>query len=79
MLQEDVAFFVVSVDDVPAGCGGVQLFDREYAELKRMHVRPEFRRQGLVVPQASQPGRDGTSQHQPTPIHLAMESNRELR
>jgi putative acetyltransferase len=29
MLQEQVAFFVISVDDVPAGCGGVQLFDRD--------------------------------------------------
>ena len=27
----------------PAGCGGVQIFGTEYAELKRMYVRPEFR------------------------------------
>jgi putative acetyltransferase len=47
LLREDVAFFVVYVDDVPVGCGGVQLFDREYAELKRMYVRPRFRGQGL--------------------------------
>jgi GNAT superfamily N-acetyltransferase len=47
LLQEDVAFFVVYVNDVPAGCGGVKLFDSAYAELKRMYVRPQFRGQGL--------------------------------
>jgi ribosomal protein S18 acetylase RimI-like enzyme len=34
-------------DGVPAGCGGVQLVGGEYAELKRMYVRPVFRGQGL--------------------------------
>ncbi len=27
----------------PAGCGGIKLFGRNYGELKRMYVRPEFR------------------------------------
>ena len=47
LLREDVAFFVVSVDDAPAGCGGVELFAEGYAELKRMYVRPAFRGRGL--------------------------------
>jgi GNAT superfamily N-acetyltransferase len=47
LLREDVAFFVVSVDDASAGCGGVQVFDEGYAELKRMYVRPAFRGRGL--------------------------------
>jgi ribosomal protein S18 acetylase RimI-like enzyme len=32
---------------VAAGCGGVELFGTEYAEIKRMYVRPSFRRLGL--------------------------------
>lgn len=47
LLQQGVAFFVVYVDGEPAGCGGVQFFGGEYAELKRMFVRPRFRGQGL--------------------------------
>jgi len=47
LLREEVAFFVAYVDDVAAACGGVQLVDGEYAELKRMYVRPAFRGHGL--------------------------------
>jgi ribosomal protein S18 acetylase RimI-like enzyme len=47
LLREQVAFFVTRHDGVPAGCGGVQVFGREYAEVKRMYVRPEFRGLGL--------------------------------
>lgn len=47
LLREGVAFFVVRSDGHSAGCGGVQLFGAEYGELKRMYVRPEYRRQGL--------------------------------
>jgi GNAT superfamily N-acetyltransferase len=47
LVREKVAFFVVRHDGVPAGCGGVQLFGREYAEVKRMYVRPQFRGLGL--------------------------------
>ncbi|MGI8975024.1 MAG: GNAT family N-acetyltransferase [Gaiella sp.] len=47
LLAEDVAFFVIRHDAVPAGCGGVQLVGAEYAEVKRMYVRPEFRGLGL--------------------------------
>ena len=47
LLRDGVAFFVVRVDSIPAGCGGVQLVGAEYGELKRMYVRPQFRRLGL--------------------------------
>ena len=47
LVRENVAFFVARHDGVPAGCGGVQLFGREYAEVKRMYVRPQFRGLGL--------------------------------
>lgn len=48
LLREDVAFFVIRVDGVAAGCGGVQLFGTDYGEIKRMYVRPAFRGQGLA-------------------------------
>jgi len=48
LLRENVAFFVMRQDGVAAGCGGVKLFGTEYAEVKRMYVRPQFRRLGLA-------------------------------
>lgn len=48
LLQEGVIFFVVRHDTTPAGCGGVQFFGNDYAELKRMYVRPRFRGLGLA-------------------------------
>ena len=47
LLREDVAFYVLRRDGVPAGCGGIQIFGTEYGELKRMYVRPTFRGLGL--------------------------------
>ena len=47
LLREGVAFFVARVNHKPAGCGGVQIFGSEYAELKRMYVRPAFRGRGI--------------------------------
>jgi len=47
LISEGVAFFVVRHDGAAAGCGGIQLFGREYGELKRMYVRPAFRGLGL--------------------------------
>src|SRR5687767_11903388 len=47
LLREGVAFFVIHHNDAPAGCGGIQLFGSDYAELKRMYVRPQFRGLGL--------------------------------
>ncbi|HEY7117241.1 MAG TPA: GNAT family N-acetyltransferase [Tepidisphaeraceae bacterium] len=47
LVREGVVFFVVRVDGQPAGCGGVQFVDGDFGELKRMYVRPPFRRCGL--------------------------------
>ena len=47
LLHEGVVFFVARLDGVPAGCGGVLLVGAEYAEIKRMYVRPAFRGSGL--------------------------------
>jgi putative acetyltransferase len=47
LVRDGVAFFVARVDGQPAGCGGVLLVDGQYGELKRMYVRPAFRRAGL--------------------------------
>src|SRR4051794_16531923 len=48
LLAEDVPFFVLRADGTPAGCGGIQLVGTDYGELKRMYVRPQFRRLGLA-------------------------------
>ena len=48
LLKQNVAFFVTRHDGVAAGCGGIQLFGREYGELKRMYVCPSFRGLGLA-------------------------------
>lgn len=47
LIQQGVAFFVAYLDGQPVGCGGVQIIGDEYAELKRMYVRPAFRGQGV--------------------------------
>ena len=47
LIDQQVRFVVLRVDGRPAGCGGLMLVGREYAELKRMYVRPEFRGQKL--------------------------------
>lgn len=47
LIQQEVAFFVAYLDGQPVGCGGVQIIGDEYAELKRMYVRPAFRGRGV--------------------------------
>lgn len=47
LLRERVFFFVARIEGKAAGCGGVQIFGADYAELKRMYVRPQFRGMGL--------------------------------
>src|SRR3712207_9376838 len=41
-------FLVAEVDGVPAGCGGWRVHTPGVAEVKRVYVAPEFRRQGLA-------------------------------
>ncbi len=48
LIAEGVAFFLIRQDGVPAGCGGIQLHGSEYAEIKRMYVRPQFRGLGFA-------------------------------
>ncbi|MEP7356651.1 MAG: GNAT family N-acetyltransferase [Anaerolineales bacterium] len=48
LIRSGVAFFVIRQEGQPAGCGGVQLFGGEYAEVKRMFVRPRYRGLGLA-------------------------------
>ena len=48
LIRQQVAFFVMRQDGVPAGCGGVQRFGTDYGEVKRMYVRPQFRGLGLA-------------------------------
>lgn len=47
LIQQGVKFFVTRHDGQPAGCGGLQFYGQDYAELKRMFVRPQFRGFGL--------------------------------
>jgi putative acetyltransferase len=47
LVAEQVDFFVLRSDGVPAACGGILVVDGEYGEIKRMYVRPEFRGLGL--------------------------------
>jgi ribosomal protein S18 acetylase RimI-like enzyme len=47
LIADGVAFFVARHDDAPAGCGGIKFHGTEYAEVKRMYVRPSFRGLGL--------------------------------
>lgn len=48
LIRQQVAFFVIRQDGVPAGCGGVQRFGTDYGEVKRMYVRSQFRGLGLA-------------------------------
>lgn len=47
LIKERVPFFVMYLDGVPIGCGGVRLFGTEYGELKRMYIRPAYQGQGF--------------------------------
>jgi len=47
LVKGKVAFFVLRCGGVPAGCGGLQFYDGEYSELKRLYIRPAHRGNGL--------------------------------
>ncbi|HEX4506995.1 MAG TPA: GNAT family N-acetyltransferase [Alphaproteobacteria bacterium] len=47
IFQPHVLFFTAALDGEPAGCGGIALF-ADFAELKRMYVRPEARGRGVA-------------------------------
>ena len=54
LLAQQVSFFVLYEQEMPAACGGVQFFGdsnqpvESYGEIKRMYVRPEFRGRGYA-------------------------------
>lgn len=48
LIAAGVDFFVLRIDGVAAGCIGLMCLP-EYAEIKRMYIRPEFRRNKLGV------------------------------
>ena len=47
IFQPHIWFFVANLNDVAVGCGGVALF-ADFAEVKRMYVRPTSRGQGVA-------------------------------
>ena len=47
LFQPHIRFFTATLDGQPAGCGGIALF-ADFAELKRMYVRPAARGRGVA-------------------------------
>lgn len=48
LIREGFIFLVARKDREPVACGGVKLVENDYAEVKRMFVRPEYRGLGLA-------------------------------
>ncbi len=48
LIKEEVSFFIIRDNGTPVGCGGLKLFGTDYAEIKRMYVRPQFRGLGFA-------------------------------
>lgn len=47
LMVEKVDFFLLFVNKQPAACGGIKTY-LDYAEVKRMYVRPNYRKLGLA-------------------------------
>jgi putative acetyltransferase len=47
LFQPHIRFFTAELNGQPAGCGGIALF-ADFAELKRMYVRPAARGRGVA-------------------------------
>jgi len=47
IFQPHIRFFIAYLDDVAVGCGGIALFE-DFAEVKRMYVRPNARGRGIA-------------------------------
>jgi GNAT superfamily N-acetyltransferase len=48
LIAQGVAFFLIRDNGAPVGCGGIQLYGKDYGELKRMYVRPQHRGSGYA-------------------------------
>ena len=48
LLAEGVHFFIMRESGIPVGCGGIQFVGSEYAEVKRMYVRAQYRGAGFA-------------------------------
>jgi putative acetyltransferase len=48
LIAQGVVFFILRDGEMPVGCGGLQYFGNEYAEIKRLYVRETFRSQGFA-------------------------------
>ncbi len=48
LVREEVAFFVMRYNEELVGCGGLKVFPADYAEIKRMYVRPTYRGMGFA-------------------------------
>jgi GNAT superfamily N-acetyltransferase len=48
LVREGVVFFVMRYNDELVGCGGVKIYPGDYAEVKRMYVRPHYRGRGFA-------------------------------
>ena len=48
LVREQVAFYVMRYNEALVGCGGLKTFPGEYAEVKRMYVRPQYRGMGFA-------------------------------
>ena len=47
LIAEEVAFLILRYNENAVACGAAKLFGNEYAEIKRLYVRPEFRGRGF--------------------------------
>jgi putative acetyltransferase len=47
VFQPNILFFIARQDGVAVGCGGIA-FEPDFAELKRMYVRPAWRGRGIA-------------------------------
>jgi GNAT superfamily N-acetyltransferase len=48
LIREGVEFFVMRYNEELVGCGGLKVFAGDYAEVKRMYVRPFYRGKGFA-------------------------------
>ena len=48
VVDSRLVFIVMSVDNVPIGCGALRPFDHDTTEVKRMFIKPDFRGHGYA-------------------------------